>query len=226
MLREIFPGAPRQQDPKTNSKQAEKRVHRGKHENHHDIDRHRVAMGSELGTPDPNGEDVGQWDLADPAHRITRAAIWKNGVMTPLHNLPGGNNTNAFWINNRGQISGFAENDTFDSTCSMGTPFQVYRFQPVIWGTDGKIQRVLSPLVSKGDTVAYAFTINDHGQVAGNSGLCSTLGLPPASVATSTASHAVLWENDGFVRDLGSLGGEFSNASSINNQGDGTNHQS
>jgi hypothetical protein len=71
--------------------------------------------------------------------------------MTALPNLPGGNNANAFWINNLGQVSGFAENGTFDSSCSMVTPFQTRRFQPVIWGPNGEIQRVLSPLVSKGD---------------------------------------------------------------------------
>jgi probable HAF family extracellular repeat protein len=79
---------------------------------------------------------------------------------------------------------------------------------------------VLSPLVSKGDTVANAFTINDHGQAVGNSGLCSTTGLPPFAVSSSTAAHAVLWESDGSVHDLGSLGGALNGASSINNRGE------
>jgi len=179
-----------------------------------------VAMGSEIAMQDPHGEDFGQFDPPDPTHRVTRAAIWRNGVMTALPNLPGGNNANVFWINNQGQISGLAENGTFDPSCSMATPFQVYRFQPVIWGANGEIERVLSPLASKGDTVAYAFTINDHGQAVGNSGLCSTLGLPPAFVGNSTAAHAVLWESDGSVHDLGSLGGAMNSASSINNRGE------
>ena len=179
-----------------------------------------VAGGSEIATLDPHDEDFGQFDPPNPTHRVMRAAIWRNGVMTPLPNLPGGNNANVFWMNNRGQISGVAENGTFDSSCSMVTPFQVYRFQPVIWGPTGEIERVLSPLVSKGDTVAYAFTINDHGQAVGNSGRCSTTGLPPSSVGSSTAAHAVLWESDGSVHDLGSLGGALNGASSINNRGE------
>jgi len=179
-----------------------------------------VAMGSEIAVLDPNGEDFGQFDPPNPTHRVTRGAIWRNGVITALPNLPGGNNANVFWINNRGQISGVAENGTFDPSCSIVTPFQVYRFQPVIWGPNGEIQRVLSPLVSKGDTVAYAFTINDHGQTVGNSGLCSTTGLPPFSVGSSTAAHAVMWESDGSVHDLGSLGGALNGASSINNRGE------
>ncbi len=174
-----------------------------------------VAIGSEIATPDPNGEDFCQYGT----HRECRGAIWRNGVMTALPNLPGGNNANVFWINNRGEVSGVAENDIPDASCSNLTPYQVRRYQPVIWGPNGEIERVLSPLVSKGDTVAYAFTINDHGQVVGASGPCSTTGLPPAAINNTTGAHAVLWERDGSIIDLGGLGGAVNIASSINNQG-------
>jgi len=179
-----------------------------------------VAMGSEIATLDPNGEDFGQFDPPNPTHRITRGVIWRNGVMTALPNLPSGNNANAFWINNLGQVSGFAENGTFDSSCSQVTPFQVQRFQPVIWKPSGEIQRVLSPLTAKGDTVAFALTINDFGETVGASGLCATTGLPPASISNSSATHAVLWKADGSVSDLGSLGGAANIASSINDLGE------
>jgi len=165
-----------------------------------------VAIDSEIEALDPHGEDFGQFDPPNPAHRVTRGSIWRNGVMTALPNLPGGNNANVFWINNLGQISGVAENGIIDPSCSNVTPFQVQRFQPVIWGPNGEIQRVLSPLVSKGvtDTAAYAFTINDTGEVVGASGLCSTIGLPPAAINNTIATHAVLWERDGPAHDLGS----------------------
>ena len=179
-----------------------------------------VAMGSEIGTLDPNGEDFGQFDPANPTHRITRGAIWRNGTMTVLPNLPGGNNANAFWANNLGQVSGFAENGTFDSSCSQVTPYQVQRFQPVIWKPNGQLQRVLSPLTAKGDTVAFALTINDFGETVGASGLCATTGLPPAAINNTTATHAVRWEPDGSISDLGSLGGAANIASSINNLGE------
>jgi probable HAF family extracellular repeat protein len=174
-----------------------------------------VAMGSEIATLDPNGEDFGQSDPPNPTHRVTRGAIWRSGVMMALPNLPDGNNANVFWINNLGQISGVAENGTFDFSCSQVTPFQVQRFQPVIWGPNGQIQRVLSPL--KTDWVAYAFTINDIGEVVGASGLCATTGLPPAAINNTVATHAILWERDGSITDLGNLGGAANIASSINN---------
>jgi probable HAF family extracellular repeat protein len=178
-----------------------------------------VAGGSEIATLDPHGEDFGQFEPPNPAHRSMRAVVWRNRVMIALPNLPGGHNANVFWVNNPGEISGVAENGTFDPSCSTVTPFQTYRFQPVIWGPNGAIRRVLSPLLSKGDTVAYAFTINDLGQVVGTSGLCSTTGLPPFAINNTTASHAVLWDRDGSVTDLGSLGGAANIASSINNHG-------
>jgi uncharacterized membrane protein len=131
--------------------------------------------------------------------------------------LPGGNNANVFWMNNRGEASGVAENGTFDPSCSIVTPFQMHRFQPVIWGPGGQIERVLSPL--QPDWVAYAFTINNSGEVVGASGRCSTTGLPPFSINNTTAAHAVLWDRDGQATDLGGLGGEVNIASSINNHG-------
>jgi probable HAF family extracellular repeat protein len=176
-----------------------------------------VAMGSEIATLDPN-EDFGQFDPPHPTHRVTRGAIWRNGVMTVLPNLPGGNNSSPFWINNLGQMSGVAENGTHDSSCSQVTPFQVHRFQAVIWGPNGEIQRVLSPL--NPNWVSYALTINDHGQTVGASGLCATTGLPPVAIAYTTAAHAVLWDKDGSITDLGSLGGAINSASSINNRGE------
>jgi uncharacterized membrane protein len=41
-----------------------------------------------------------------------------------------------------------------------------------------------------------------------------------ASVGSSTAAYAVLWESDGSVHDLGGLGGALNSARSINNEGE------
>ena len=136
--------------------------------------------------------------------------------MTPLKNLPRGNNNNVFWINNQGQMSGVAENGDVDPGGCI-TPFQVQSFQPVVWDPSGDIERVLPPL--QPDWVAFGFTINDHGEVVGASGPCSTLGLPPFAINLTTAAHAVLWEKDGSITDLKGFGAGWDIASSINNRG-------
>src|SRR5262249_24610222 len=70
-------------------------------------------------------------------------------------------------------------------------------------------------------TVAFAFGINDNGEVVGSSGLCSNTAIPP----NPNGPHAVMWETDGTPIDLGSLTfgnlkGQINIASSINNRGE------
>ena len=147
-------------------------------------------------------------------HRQCLGAVWQNGVLKGLPNLKGGRNGQAYWINVHGQLAGFSETGVMDSTCASSTPFQVLQFEAVIWGPQGNV-RELKPLA--GDTVAFAFGINDSGQVVGGSGICSNTSLPPAAPG---APHAILWQSNGTPTDLGSLYGQPLNvATSINNLG-------
>ena len=176
--------------------------------------RGEAAIGSETSNPDPNGEDFCAWGT----QRQCLGAIWRNGALRALPTLLGGNkgNANAFGLNNRGEVIGFSENGKSDSTClTGGTPFrQVFQFEAVKWAPNGAIQE-LRPL--SGDTVGFAFGINDSGQVIGSSGLCSNTAIPPFPAGP----HAVLWESDGSPHDLGNLGvSGYAVASSINSQGD------
>ena len=180
---------------------------------------------SEAGGPNAKGESPIFSETSEPAymgedfcgfgtHRQCLGAIWKNGAMTALSTLRGGQNAQAYWANNQGQVVGFSENGTPDSTCSSSVPFQVLRFEAVIWGPNGDVHQ-LHPL--KGDTVGFAFGINDKGEAVGATGVCSNTSLPPVHPA---GAHAVLWEKDGTPTDLGSLAGLAPNvAGSINNLG-------
>ena len=172
-----------------------------------------AAVGSEISQADPDNEDFCGYGT----HLQCLGAIWRHGKLTALRTLPGGRNANAFGINNLGQVVGWSEDGVRDSTCGTATPSQVFRFQAVKWGPNGEIHE-LPPLA--GDTVAFSFGINDHGQAVGSSGTCATQGLPPASV---NGLHAVLWEKDGTPVYLGTLGdanNTMSNAaSSINDRG-------
>jgi probable HAF family extracellular repeat protein len=150
-------------------------------------------------TSDPSPLDV-SCPFAGPV-LICLPFIWKDGVKTTLPTL-GGVNGAATAINNRGEAMGGANNATLDSTC----PFTFQQFKPVIW-RKGEIQEL--PTVS-GDPDGQGFAINDRGQVVGMSTDCS-----------GVVAHALLWQKDGTVTDLGNLGGAngFNFASAINNHG-------
>ena len=167
-----------------------------------------VVAISEIAAMDPNNEDF----CGFGTHRQCLAAIWRLGNLAPLPLLPGGVNSQALWINSDGVAIGFSENGVFD-TC--GSPFQVRRFEAVKWSRQGQIQE-LAPL--PGDTVAFAWGINEKGQAVGASGLCANTFNPP--LGAPVGPHAVLWQKDGEAVNLGVLpGGTTYNATSINNQG-------
>lgn len=132
------------------------------------------------------------------------------GPLTSLATL-GGTNATFGAINNLGEVAGIAENSHRDPACPgtvavNGTGPQLYDFEAVIWGPMPGQMRALPPL--SGDTVAMALGINDHGQVVGTSGTCANTVLP----GFESGPHAVLWERDGSVHDLGNLGGTVNTA--------------
>ena len=149
--------------------------------------------------------------------------LWQDGVLTPLPTL-GGNNATVGTINNLGEMSGIAENTTRDPNCPAGvavtgTGPQVLDYEAVIWSPKGEI-RVLQPI--KGDTVGMAMAINDRGQAVGTTGTCANTIYPPVAVGP----HAVLWESDGSVVDLGNLGGTVNTAvQAVGNVGLALNNQ-
>jgi probable HAF family extracellular repeat protein len=159
-------------------------------------DRGQVVGTAETSIPDLTGEDL----CGNGTKLICPPFLWQNRVMTPLPTL-GGKNGSANSINKRGHVAGTAENAFPDTTCPVGVIFA--QTKSVIWAREG-IKEL--PIID-GDLDGIAASINDHGQVVGGSGNCTSL------------SHALLW-HEGTVTDLGNLGGVlFSFASGINNQG-------
>ena len=154
-------------------------------------ERDEIAGAAETTAPDPFGEDFcgfGTFLTCAPF-------LWRSGSMTPLATL-GGNNGQASSVNNRGLVVGGVENSTPDD-CGI----HLFQRKPVIW-KNGQIEEL--PVLS-GDTLGFAYGINDHGQSVGTTNTC-------------TVAHASLWEN-GTVTDLGNLGGTISVANNINNRG-------
>jgi probable HAF family extracellular repeat protein len=169
-------------------------------------DRGQVDGQAETNTKDPNSEDFCGYGTGFKCVPF----LWQDGVMTRLRTL-GGNNGTVGVINRRGEVAGIAENRTRDPECVSP---QVLDFQAVIWGPKPGEIRELDPLPA--DSVGMALGINDKGQAVGGSGRCGTTLLPPMA----HAAHAVLWEKDGSVHDLGNLGGaEINMALSLNNHG-------
>jgi probable HAF family extracellular repeat protein len=170
-----------------------------------------AAILSETADFDPNGEDF----CGFGTHHQCLAAVYKNGALTPLRPLDGGNNSQAYWINKSGDVAGFSETGVYDGNCAIA--YQLYRFSAVKWGANGKPQP-LRPW--QDDTVSFALGMNEKGEAVGVSGLCSNTTVPPNNVPSGP--HAVLWEKDGTPVLVPSLQGALDNnvASSINDRGD------
>jgi probable HAF family extracellular repeat protein len=133
--------------------------------------------------------------------------VWQNGVMTALPTL-GGNNGEATGVNNRGQVVGFAETATRDSSC---VPPQLLDINAAVWGPNGGEVHALRPYGT--DVLSAAAGINDNDDVVGASGTCEII------ENSAPAVHAVVWRN-GQVFNLPGLGGVMNNvALAINNAG-------
>jgi probable HAF family extracellular repeat protein len=157
----------------------------------------QIVGYSETSVPDPNGEDI----CGFGTHLTCRPFFWQSFHMSALPTL-GGNNGQASGINMRGQIAGFAENGSVDTTCPPDTTNDRIVLG-VLW-QNGKAQ-ALPPVGSDVDAIAYG--INDQGQAVGYSGTCTL------------ANHAVVWKN-GTPTPLPDLGVEGNSlAWAINDQG-------
>ena len=184
------------------------------------LNRWGQALGqAESSAADPNTEDFCAYGTGLKCLPF----LYQNGFTVALPTL-GGNNGTVGTINSHGEAAGLAESSVTDATCPAGklpsgTGPQVLRFEGVVWGPGQRTIRELAPL--SGDTVSEALSINDRGQAVGASGLCSNTSIPPIALGP----HAVLWESDGSVHDLGTLGGTVDVESAIGNSGNSVNNR-
>ena len=120
-----------------------------------------------------------------------------SGDGTPVRKITdglGGNNIDAYAINDLGQLTGHA-------TTAGDSAYHAF-----VWKNDGSPMRDLGTF---GGDNSYAQAINASGQVVGASY------LPGNAVY-----HAFIWKNDGTpMIDLGTLGGDYSDARLINTSG-------
>ena len=135
------------------------------------------------------------------------AVLFKNGQVINLGTLPGGYESMALDINNRGQVSGFASNGIPD-------PFSFFG-----WGTQSRSfiwqHGVMQDIGTLGGPDAVSTTLNARGQITGQSYTNAT----PNPTTGSPTLDPFLWEN-GHMRDLGTLGGTQGFANWLNDRGE------
>ena len=160
-----------------------------------------VVGGADTGLPDPYAPNC-----FSPDCYILHAFKWKNGVLTDLGTLPGGYSSTAYWVNERGLIMGGSENGSFDPI--TGLPEQV----AVRWEKDGSIVN----LGTLGGSFSFANAMNNRGEVIGLA--LNTVPDQYSFIGLGTETHGFIWRN-GYMEDLGTLGGPDSWGAAINERG-------
>ena len=112
------------------------------------------------------GDIVGKTDLAGPlSPQDHHAVLWTHGVINDLGTLPGDSSSNAYFVNDRGQVVGTSE-DRAHMLIGVGE-------HAFLW-EDGGPMVDLNSLIPAGSRLqlTYAVAINDRGEIAG-------FGVPP-----------------------------------------------
>jgi probable HAF family extracellular repeat protein len=138
---------------------------------------------------------------------VEHAFKWEEGVLTDLGTL-GGNNSQGFWINDKGQIAGLAQNGKIDPL--LGGPIS----HAVVWSATGKI----FDIGTFGGYESFALAINRSGQVVGLA--ANATPDPNAIYLLGQQARAFLWDKKTGMQDLGTLGtGNDAFAQYVNDHG-------
>jgi probable HAF family extracellular repeat protein len=147
---------------------------------------------------------------------VQHPAIWQDGALTDLGELNNPNNScQPLWINDRAVVVGACENGLIDPLANFP------EIDATVW-KHGEI----SDIGTLGGNASAAQAVNNRGQVTGNAsntipdpfnqGLGSPAGLWNFGV---TQIHAFLWQDEGPMQDLGTLGGPDSVGLYVNERG-------
>jgi probable HAF family extracellular repeat protein len=157
------------------------------------LERFLNNRGTVVGEADTPDLDPFAPNCASPDCHVLHAFQWRKGVLTDLGTLPGGHNSGAFFINDRGLIVGFSDNGLIDPL--TGLP----EAPGVLW-KDGQI----IDLGTFGGAFSGPNAINNHGQITGIAQ--NAIPDPFSMIGVGTETRAFLWQ-DGVMQDLGTLGG-------------------
>jgi probable HAF family extracellular repeat protein len=128
-------------------------------------------------------------------------------VLTDLGTL-GGSNGQGFWINDKGQIAGFAQNGMIDPLLN------IQLVHAVLWSEEGTI----IDLGTFGGYESLSQAINKRGQVVGLA--ANTSPDPNAIFLLGQQARAFLWDKKTGMQDLGTLGtGNDAFAQYVNDRG-------
>ena len=158
---------------------------------------------------------AGGVDAISPFLPALHAVLWRDGQILDLGTL-GEDFSQAFALNNRGQVVGFSLNGLPDPFPIFGNPTQNRAF---LW-QNGVMQDLGTLCESPGvcGLDANAFGVNESGQVAGISSTNTT----PNDTTGAPTVRPFLWEK-GRMIDLGTLGGTLSGVDGpaivLNNRG-------
>jgi probable HAF family extracellular repeat protein len=154
--------------------------------------------------------------VVDPLTGIPEqvAVVWKDGQIINLGTLEGGVFSFPNAMNNRGYVTGVAQNTVPDpfSLLGLGTQSRAFRWHG----------GALEDLGTLGGPDSWGASVNEHGQIAGWA-YTNNIPNPVTKVPTE---HPFSWE-DHAMQDLGTLGGtlavvgalQFGAGGSINNRG-------
>src|SRR5262245_14275600 len=175
----------------------------------------RGEIYAQLGTPlpDPYSPNCVNFDCF-----VWHGAVRElNGIVTDLGALVEVNSSAPTYITETGLTSGISQNGLIDPL--TGFP----EFRAVLWNQ----QRSIVDLGTLGGNSSQGFAVNSRRQVVGVA-LNATPENPDfatfmTSVPAATQARAFLWQN-GFMQDLGTLGGNDAVAGVINERGEVVGH--